>query len=139
MTRQQRHDLIRLEPRIRKPLNNSVHRVRRLRHCEVRSWLRGRGPTEEKVELRGARAVRGAHGGGEVDEVTCGEIGGLEDGELYGSDVVDSVAKGLWEFGVWVSKYMVLDRMFGQRFVCNLPDVGICRGGDVSERGRVEM
>lgn len=74
-----------------------------------------------------------------MDEVTCGEVGGLEDGELYRSDVVDSVARdyGCLVFGsvsiwCWVG-------CLGKGSICNLPDVGIWRDGDVSERDRVEM
>lgn len=48
------------------------------------------GTTEEEVELGSTRAVRGSDSGSKVDEVTGGQVRGLEDGELTGDDIIDT-------------------------------------------------
>lgn len=57
---------------------------------KVGSGGHGWGTTEEEVELGSTRAVRGSDGGSKVDEVTGGQVRGLEDGELSGDDVIDT-------------------------------------------------
>lgn len=62
-----------------------------------------RGATKEKVKLGSTRAVGRADCGGEMDEVAGGQVGGLEDWELDGGDLVDSEKKGLQFKNFWKS------------------------------------
>lgn len=128
MTRQQRHDLVRLKPRIAEPLNDSIHRIRRLRNSKVNSRLRGRRTTEEKIELGSAGTVSRADRCGEVDEVAGGEVRGLKDGELLGGDVVDAVRM------VFESLYVFLLRR-GLKGVKYSPDVGVWKVCESVESG----
>lgn len=89
--RQEGNNLGHLEASVGEPLNNGIDGVRGLGYGKVLRGLRRRGTTEEEVELRSTGAVGRTDSGSQMNEVTSRQVRGLEDGELHGRDVINSV------------------------------------------------